>query len=85
MAAIQKDREVAEGSGDNVEIRKGSRGNAEKERRKYEKEKGWEGWEGCDWSKVNWSNQYEYERFVRRDASWPYPGPDRRVKQYEGS
>ena len=62
--------------------------NAEEQRRKYEKEKGWEGlegWEGCDLSKANWSNPYEYERFVRCDAPWPYPGPAPKVKQYKGS
>ena len=52
-------------------LKKAREENAEEERRKYE-EKGWEGWEGHGWSKVDWSNPYEYERFARCDAPWPY-------------
>jgi hypothetical protein len=58
----QKDQEAM------WKLEKARKENAE-ERRKYEKVKGWE---GRDWSKVNWSNPYEYERFARRDAPWPY-------------
>ena len=43
----QKDQEAM------WKLEKAREENAEEERQKYEKEKRWEGWKGCDWSKVN--------------------------------